>query len=421
MRPEPVMLPLHAVHSKLQPILDPRLNDPRRMAIARAALPLPPADMAMALAFLIQDPEPTVAAEAKKSLTAMPEASVLGLLASHETHPAVLDALVRHFHGKEAFVEKALLNRVAADATLLWVAQEGKGQALELIAQNQARLMACPALVKVLYFNRNLRMATSSALMEFAVRANLPIQDMHGYAEIAAAVLGEGRVPIHAGQAPATPPVGQPPAAETQPAAKGVSQENEEALQNLLKPESEDELKALEEQLAKQENLEESATTAEEVKPEGEKAAGEDKTKSGSLYDALREMTIPERIRLALMGNMGARKLLAADSNRLVAGAVMRNPGLTEKEVALMAANKAANDEVIRIICSSREFMKNYRVKLGLVRNPKTPPGVSANLLKHILERDLKALSKSRDVPVNISRAAKRTLDERNMARRKEE
>lgn len=421
MRPEPLLLPLHAVHAKLQPILDPRTKDPRRLAIARAALPLPPADMAMALAFLIQDPEPEVAAEARKSLTTMPEASILGLLASHDTHPAVLDALVRHFSAKESFVEKALLNRLAADSTLLWVAQEGKGLALELIAQNQARLMACPALVKVLYFNRNLRMATSSALMEFAVRSNLPIQDMPGYSEIAAAVLGEGRVPMHSGQAPAAAATAQPPVVTPDGSPKGVSQENEEALQNLLKPESEEELKALEEQLAKVENLEEQPGAAEEPKQEAAKAVEEEKTKSGSLYDALREMSIPERIRLALMGNMGARKLLAADSNRLVAGAVMRNPGLTEKEVALMAANKAANDEIIRIICSSREFMKNYRVKLGLVRNPKTPPGVSANLLKHILERDLKALAKSRDVPINISRAAKRTLDERYLARKKEE
>jgi len=420
MRPEPILLPLHILPAKLQPLVDPKQGGARRLAVAKAALPLPPAEMAAALAYLVQDSDRGLAEEAKRSLLGLPEASLLDLLQSHETHAAIIDTLVRLFSDKELFIEKALLNRVTSEQTLLWVASEGKGQALELIAQNQARLMACPALVKSLYFNRHLRMATAAAMMEFAVRSHLPIQDMPGYNEIVAAVLGEARVLV-----------GQPPAAQVPPAtaaeataetAKGISDANEALLQAVLRPDSEEELKLIEEQLrkAEAEGDEAAVAAAAAAQAKGE-AEAEDAKKSGSLYDAVREMSIPQRIRLALMGNVGARKLLAADSNRLVAGAVMRNPGLTDKEVALMASNKSANDEVIRIICSSRELMKNYRVKLGLVRNPKTPPGVAASLMKHILEKDLKALSKSRDVPSTIARNAKRIIDERRMSKKGEE
>lgn len=417
MRPDPILLPLSVLPAKLQPLVDPKQGGARRVAVAKAALPLPPAEMATALTFLMQDTDKALADEARKSLRNLPEVSLVSLLQSHETHPAVIDALVRLFPDNGVFTEKALLNRVAGDATLLWVASEGKGQALELIAQNQARLSACPELVKVLYFNRHLRMATASAVMEFAVRGHLPIQDMQGYNEIVAAVLGEGRVPS------SIPPAGQPPvgaapeAAKAAEPAKGISETNEEVLQSVLRPDSEEELKKLEEQLQKTETEAEGAA-ADAAKTEKE---AEDGKKSGSLYDALREMTIPQRIRLALMGNVGARKLLSADSNRLVASAVMRNPGLTDKEVALMAANKSINDEVIRIICSSRELMKNYRVKLGLVKNPKTPPGVAASLMKHLLEKDLKTLAKSRDVPSTIARNAKRMIDERRSSRKEED
>ena len=405
MRPERVLLPLHMLPARIQPLVDPKQGGARRQAVARAAIPLPPAELTMALVFLAQDAEEAIASEARKSLGTMPEASLLLLLSSHETHAAVIDTLVRLFPDKANLLEKAMLNRVTSDSTVLWVATEGKGQILELISQNQARLTACPSLVKALYFNKNLRMATASWLMEFAVRSNLPIQDMPGYAEISAAIMGERGVQQAKQSEGEKEPPPPPPAEE--------EEGNEEILQNLLRTESEEELAALEEQLKGTEAAEE------ELKAEEAPKTEEEKVKGGSLYDMLREMSIPQRIRLALMGNVGARKLLAADSNRLVAGAVMRNPGLTEKEIALFAANRSANDEVIRIICNSREHMKNYRVKLGLVRNPKTPPGISASLMKHLLEKDLKTLSKSRDVPSTISRNAKRTLDERT-AHRKE-
>ncbi len=41
--------------------------------------------------------------------------------------------------------------------------------------------------------------------------------------------------------------------------------------------------------------------------------------------------------------------------------------------------------------------------------------------MKHILEKDLKTLSKSRDVPSSISRNAKRVLDERRLAHKAKE
>ena len=66
--------------------------------------------------------------------------------------------------------------------------------------------------------------------------------------------------------------------------------------------------------------------------------------------------------------------------------------------------------EVIRIISNNRQWTRNYPVKLGLVMNPKCPPGIAIKFLNFLTDRDLGALMRSRDVPGPISVQARRIL-----------
>ena len=73
---------------------------------------------------------------------------------------------------------------------------------------------------------------------------------------------------------------------------------------------------------------------------------------------------------------------------------------------------KMANvsEEVLRIIGANRSWMKHYGVALGLIKNPKTPPAISTQMLHRLTERDVKALTVDRNVPELVRLAAKRAM-----------
>ena len=51
-----------------------------------------------------------------------------------------------------------------------------------------------------------------------------------------------------------------------------------------------------------------------------------------------------------------------------------------------------------------------YGVILGLVKNPKTPIGLSMQLMQRITERDMKMLSVDRNVPEALRLAARKFI-----------
>jgi len=124
-------------------------------------------------------------------------------------------------------------------------------------------------------------------------------------------------------------------------------------------------------------------------------------------------MTIIERVKLALLGGKDARMILAHDSNRVVRRYVLMNPRITDGEVASVVNSKLADEEILRIVADKKEWIKNYQVRLGLVRNPKTPLVMAINLLPTLMVRDLSKMAKSRDVPEGVVHHARRIYLER--------
>ena len=72
------------------------------------------------------------------------------------------------------------------------------------------------------------------------------------------------------------------------------------------------------------------------------------------------------------------------------------------------------SEEVLRSIGAGREWSKSYIVAVTLVRNPRTPPGVSTNFIPRMTDRDLKGLANDKNVPEIVRRNAKRTYETRN-------
>ena len=92
----------------------------------------------------------------------------------------------------------------------------------------------------------------------------------------------------------------------------------------------------------------------------------------------------------------------------MVAMATIRSPQLTDGEVVKAAGNRALSEDVIRYIANRKEMVKQYAVKAALVGNPKCPLGIALRLLPALHGDDIKALSRSKNIPSPLSTAAKR-------------
>jgi hypothetical protein len=377
-------------------------DDPRKkMMLAKASVPLPPDQLIPSLAFLVHDASEDIRQTAIRSLEELPEAMVLAVLDNQGTHAAILDTLARVYSAQPRAAARIISNRSTPDETLLYLAETDNPNVLELIANNQQRILRCPALVRPLYFNRSTPMAVASAVMELAVRNDLPVRDIPGYEEIASSILG---TPRHSRSQPEEPDLLSSAAAQEALARALVPDEVlEQAELGVVEVSSFEDLEAAQQH-------EEAQQPVDHAQPS---TNNQDAHKKSMLHDLLRDMKIPEKVRLALMGNGPARKLLAMDANRTVASAVMRNPGLTDREIAGFARNRGVNEEIIQRIVGDRELTKNYSIRLALVSNPRCPQYKAVAFLKTLRDNDLKAISRSRDVPGHVARTAKQILEEK--------
>jgi hypothetical protein len=127
-----------------------------------------------------------------------------------------------------------------------------------------------------------------------------------------------------------------------------------------------------------------------------------------STIQKIARMTVAERVQTALKGSREERIILIRDSNRLVAAAVLESPKLTDSEVEAISLMKNVAQEVLRVLGTKREFIRNYTVIHNLVKNPRTPIGTSMPLLNRILVTDLKTLSRSKNIPEVLRKTAQR-------------
>jgi hypothetical protein len=128
---------------------------------------------------------------------------------------------------------------------------------------------------------------------------------------------------------------------------------------------------------------------------------------------SLMKMGVPQKIRLALVGNLEARNLLIHDPNKVIPLAVLRNPKLSEDEVVMYAQLRSLPEDVFSAMAKHKTWVKNYQVKLALVSNPKAPLSLAIKLLDHLHDRDLQNISKSKNVSYILARSAARLLFKR--------
>jgi hypothetical protein len=329
-----------------------------RALAASGALPLPPVELLTVLFVLCHDPEARVKERARQSFERLPE-TVLSAALSGPANPAVLSYCAQTFRDQPERLERIALNPASDDDTIAFLAALPHKRVVDIVSNNQERMLRCPEIVEALGQN------------PFTGRAAID------------RILGFLGLQRHAHEAP--------------------DEEFEEESLAAPQPVTDEEARAV---LAAVLGEDVSGFAPELI--EDDVRLDEDKAKS--LHALIQNLTVFDKVKLARVGNGEARALLVRDRNKLVAAAAVRSPKVQEQEVLAFAKARNVSDEVLRIIACSREWTRSYAVKLALASNPKCPQQWAMRFLGHLQERDLRAIMKSKDVPAAISTQARRML-----------
>jgi hypothetical protein len=340
--------------------VDPAAPIPLRMMAAKTMVPLSPSDMIGALFMLTFDPEQNVRDTAAKTASTLPDRIVASAFRDEAMKPPVLGYFLELFKDRDVYAEMLILNNTTPDEAVASAAKTCSPRIAEIIGQNQLRILRHEDVIRQLCQNPNASPALIDNVCDFAVRSGV-----NTLADVPQ--IKEARIRLYGPEVAEAPP-------DPGPTAEEVMQEyavNDEA------------------------------------------AAPMEETKKLSLTQRVMKMNVAEKIKLATKGNKEARSLLIRDSNKLVAVAVVRSPRITDGEILAIANNRAANEEVLRIIYGNREWTKLYQVKLALVKNPKTPTTVAMKFLGTLRESEVKDLSRNKNVPSSIQGMAKKQLEKK--------
>ncbi|HIJ87711.1 MAG TPA: hypothetical protein HPP97_08515 [Desulfuromonadales bacterium] len=129
-----------------------------------------------------------------------------------------------------------------------------------------------------------------------------------------------------------------------------------------------------------------------------------------SKYKMAQQMGIGEKIKMALSGDKEWRSILVKDSNKLVSGSVIKNPRITEAEILTLVKSGIQNDEIMRLICANKEWIKVYKIRKALIENNRTPVQNASRYLSSMDVKDLAYFAKSKNIATVISTLAKRLL-----------
>ncbi len=360
-----------------QKLLDPASPAPMRQMAARGVAPgVKPGEAVTVVALLSEASDAALAATAQATLGKLPAPILNGALAG-DLAPGVL-ALLAPLYARNATVMEKLLGHPAIPPDAVAEAAARADEAVaELIAVNEERLLAHPAIIEKLYMNKATRMSTADRILELAVRSGIELPGIPAYREAATAIGME---------------LISEPSPEPTP-DDALFQETEVAAAKAIVDATVEDTHRLDE------------TSGEEVVEE----------KFKPLYMLLGSMTVSQKIRRAMLGNAADRLLLVRDTNRLVATAAVKSPLIQENEIVRVSASRNVTEDVLRVIALDREWTRSHQVKLNLVSNPRTPFAFAAKLIGHLREHELKALAKSKNVSGSVAKAAKQQLDRKQV------
>jgi len=369
----------YTLPEQLKRFVGPQVKKEAKLAAARGILPLPPRDLVQILFMLTREDDQEIRQTAAKSLSKMPENILKSICEDKQAHPLITHFLARNLDPKSPLQETIALNPRTHDETIVFQAGLPSKRVVDIISENQMRILRCPPIVDSLAEN----VLTGHAQLERIIK----------FVEME--TKKSGQMPAGEGMEVEVEEVEQPDKAEEEIPAVTEGGDEDEISAVTMEGESAWAKMTFDGDLLKDHKVEN-----EEEEEEVEQ----------SLYKKVQNMKVSEKIKLALMGGSQARSLLIKDANKMVSQAVLKSPRITDSEIEGISRSRSASDDVIRTIAGNRDWTKTYQVKLNLVNNPKTPLPEAMRFMNFLRDKDLRDLARSRNVPSNVATQAKRIL-----------
>ncbi len=251
-------------------------------------------------------------------------------------------------------IHSAINNQILSKEILEKIAEKGKAEMLELLVQNQIKMIAYPEILDIIEENENLNNFVSGKIKQLK-DFYLEDDEINTFSE--EEVLKEVRAIV-------------------------------EKLEN-RKDKTDDE----EDEFFDAEDFEIKTLTA---------------------IQKINSLKLPQKVKLALEGTKTERMILMRDPNNLVVKSVIESPKITEEEVIIFLNIKSIDKSIIEKIARSKDWTKKYTIVLGLVNNPKTPVREAMTLVKKLHQRDLKLLSINRNASPVIRKFAQNIQKQRD-------
>ena len=380
-QPAACPLPISALPPNFQKHVDPKAPAPLRMMGAKALVPMGPKEMSTALYMLTFDADAGVRETAVKTAASLPDRILSVALRDETMDPQVLDYYSVVLAGKDEYLEMLVLNPSTGDPTVQRLTSTADDHIIEIVAQNQLRMLRHPDIVRALVNNKASRPSTLDNVCDFCVRSGLNLEDLPAFRA--------ARRRIHGG---ASEDEETAKKAAARAAAEVASAEKALEQMGAAGPDRAEEQRAAPGSAEERELEEQRLTISQQVM----------------------RLSIAKKIEWAnKKGNREVRSLLLRDPNTLVQLAVIQSPRITEGEVVKVAVSRTSPDEVLRYIYNNRQLMKNYQIKLNLINNPKVPVGVSMRYLSSLRMAEVKAIARNKNVPQGLANAAKKLLEKK--------
>jgi len=385
---------------------------PAQIAASRGILPLPQADLLEILVAFSEGSDGELKENARLTIKDQQADSLATLFESSEAPPAVLSYFVRQSSSPQTVQEAILANPRTPPAAIIEFAKTTpNGALLERLSLNQQLLIQNPAILDAIIANPD---RTAEAERRAAEIKREFFEKERGAQQIASELRAKGNDA-------AAEFLEQAEFAEDLEAS-GLSIEDALFLAEHIEVpdhETDDSWLSLEyiEEIYEETEAQRQAIFGKIL---GELQSEDDEELSServSMLNRIMRMGVKDRVKLGMKGDREARNILIRDPNRLVSGAVVNNPRITEQEVETIASMRSISEDILRQIASNRQWSRSYTIGHSLVKNPRTPIANAISIMNRLQLRDLVQLTKNRNVSDAVRRQAQRLHSARTGAK----
>ena len=347
----------------LQKIHQGELNDQGKEAVVRGLLPLEPAEMVTAIYLLCKENNDLLEM-AGDTLADLSEDILVHYFEDRNLQSDILHFYLIHFAIPIQAKSAALLNQHLQAKTLLAVASELEASLLDLAVNNQVKILEEPEIIEELLANDNVSINQRQKLEEYK---RLLLRDIIS--------------------------------SDEELAGKTIEDVEKEALRDA---------REYVEIFGKESQKEVVGHSRTDDTGQQDDTLGRNLT----TLEKVQRMSVPQKVQGAIKGDRELRNILVRDANKLVASAVIKSPRITDAEIEFYANLRNVHTEVLRLIATNREWLKNYKVVHNLVKNPRTPLTYTVRLLNRIHKKDMRLLVRDRGVPEALRTMARKISQE---------